>query len=84
MAKLKELTSNIIWECVDELRIHKKKKCVDDLIDLQGLTGLIYQVLEEMHYHGKCMYPKTYEYRRELTKYYIDSIKNRAKFWRAK
>lgn len=84
MNKLKVLTSDIINECINELYDCKAKKFLDDIAELQGQIGLIHLALEEMHYHGKLIYPKTYEYRRELTKYYIDSIKNRSKFWRAK
>ena len=82
MNKLKVLTSNIIDECIDELFNHKKKKYIDAIIIMQGKTGLIYQVLSEMYCHGRFMYPKTYEYRRELANYYTEIIKNESKIWK--
>lgn len=80
--KYKELTSEIINECISELRDLKKSDYVNKTEALTGRIGLIYCCLECMYYRGKYMFPITYKYRRELTKYYLDYIKNQAKRWR--
>lgn len=80
--KYKELTNDIINECIKELKDLKKADYVNKTEALTGKIGLVYCCLENMYYRGRFVFPKTYEYRRELTKYYLDYIKNEAKRWR--
>ena len=80
--KYKELTTQIINECIKELRDLKKTDYVNKTEDLTGRMGLVYCCLENMHCRGQYMFPTTYKYRRELTKYYLDYVNKRAKFWR--
>lgn len=82
--KYKELTPQIINECIKELRDLKKTDYVNKTEALTGKIGLIYCCLECMYYIGKYMFPTTYKYRRELTKYYLDYMNNEAKIWRKK
>lgn len=82
--KLKEITDDV-WKAIKkELYLNKKKACLDTLIDLQGWHGLEKQALEEMFAHGRYKYPITYKYRRELTKSYLNYVKEWAKNWRKK
>ena len=80
--KYKELTNEIIKKCIQELRDLKKSDYVNKTEALTGQIGLIYCCLENMYYRGKYMFPITYKYRRELTKYYLDYMNNQAKVWR--
>lgn len=82
--KYKELTPQIINECIKELRDLKEADYVNKTESLAGSIGLIYCCLECMHYRGKYMFPTTYKYRRELTKYYLDYMHTQAKMWRKK
>lgn len=80
--KYKELTAQIINECIQELRDLKKAEYVNKTEALTGKIGLVFCCLENMHYRGKYVFPKTYEYRRELTKYFLDYMNTQAKKWR--
>lgn len=82
--RYKELTHEIIQKCINELYDNKKKKYVDIIVDMQGHIGLVYQVLDEMCYHGRFCYPLTYKYRRELSRYYLNMIKEETKKWKHK
>lgn len=82
--KYKELTRDIIDEVIQELRDRKKSEYFRHLVDLQGNIGCVYQALEEMYYHGRFVYPTTYKYRRELTKYIKDYINKQSKKWAGK
>ena len=81
--KLKELTNEVFHEIESELRDLKVKRYVDD-IKSQGWEALVYECLECMYYRGKYVMPKTYEYRRELVKWYEEHIKIKIKNWRSK
>lgn len=80
--KYKELPEDYFHQLRDELECNWKKNYVRLLVDIQGSTGVIYQCLEEMKYHGKYCYPFTYKYRRELAKKYQEIINKQAKHWR--
>ena len=82
--KHKELTTDILNDCIKELRNLKKTEWVNKTEDLVGRIGLIYCCLENMHYRGKYMFPITYKYRRELTKYVLNYMHTEAKRWRQK
>ncbi len=82
--KYKELTNDILNDCIQELRNLKETQYVNKTEALTGTIGLIYCCLENMHYRGKYMFPLTYKYRRELTKYVLDYMKEEAKRWRQK
>ena len=82
--KYKELTIEIINECIKELRTHKKSDYVNKTESLTGRTGLLYCCLGEMYFHGRFMYPTTYKYRYELAKYVEDHIKNDLKQFKKK
>lgn len=80
--KYKELTNEIIKKCIQELRDLKKADYVNKTEALTGSMGPIYCCLDNMACRGKYMFPITYKYRRELTKYYLDYMNNQAKVWR--
>ena len=82
--KYKELTVEIINDCIKELRDLKKADYVNKTEALTGEIGLVYCCLEYMYFRGKYMFPLTYKYRRELTKYVLDYMKEEAKRWRQK
>ncbi len=82
--KYKELTVEIINDCIKELRNLKETEWINKTQDLTGKIGLIYCCLVNMYYRGKHMFPLTYEYRRELTKYVLDYMHTEAKYWRQK
>ncbi len=82
--KYKELTVAIINDCIKELRDLKKADYVNKTEALTGRIGLVYCCLENMYFRGKYMFPLTYKYRRELTKYLLDYMKEEAKRWRQK
>ena len=84
--KEKRLTdsSEIIKLCRQELYENKVKKYVDAIIDMQGCMGIVYQLLEEMYYHGKLKYPNTYKYRKELSRYYKEYVRQQSKRWESK
>ena len=82
--KYKELTNDILNDCIKELRYLKETEYVNKTEALTGTLGLIYCCLENMYYRGRHMFPITYKYRRELTKYVLDYMKEQAKCWRQK
>ena len=82
--KNKELTIEIINDCIQELRDLKKSDYINKTEALTGRIGLIYCCLENMYFRGKYIFPLTYKYRRELTKYILEYMNEEAKKWRQK
>lgn len=76
--------SKIIDLAEQDLRDNKKKWYVDQIIDMDGHVGIVYQALEEMLCHGHLMYPNTYKYRKELSAYYRKYIREHHKLWERK
>ena len=72
--KYRELTSEVLNEVIDEVKAYYKKNVVDTIISTQGVFGLIFEALQLMFYHGRYMFPTTYKYRRELTKWLKEYI----------
>ena len=77
-----EVTSKMLQEIEEELRDLKIKKYVDT-IKSQGWVPLVYECLECMFHRGRHVMPKTYEYRRALTKWYREKITYIMKCWRS-
>ena len=80
--KLKEIEPQLFEELEKELKGLKKNHIVDTIIDLGGHCALVYECLECMYHRGRFVMPITYKWRRELTHWYMEYIREESKKWR--
>lgn len=79
------MTFTKIYDLVEkELKENKKRSYINTIIDMNGHVGIVYEALESMFYHGKLVYPITYKYRKELSKWYCKYIREQRKNWEAR